>query len=99
MGAGDEIIKGDWEGRKETGSRFPAWYNGYWYFDYNLDGKSKILQVGGAGGLDNPGRLGGTGKRRHAIFRLHPGTGYSDEYNLDGIVDNSFSTVSGSATK
>ena len=89
-GAGDKIIKGDWQGDNKTGIAIFRNTTGYWYFDYNLDGiVDKSFRYGGVGDKIIKGNWQGTGSDGIAIHRPSTGYWYFD-YNLDGTVDKSF---------
>ena len=88
-GAGDQIIRGDWQGTGRDGIAIFRNSTGYWYFDYNLDGiVDKSFRYGGSTDRIIVGKWQGI-QDGIAIFRPASGYWYFD-YNLDGIVDKSF---------
>ncbi|MCJ7770228.1 hypothetical protein MUP37_01485, partial [Candidatus Bathyarchaeota archaeon] len=89
-GAGDRIIKGNWQGTGKDGIAIFRPSSGYWYFDNNLDGiVDKSFRFGGSDDQIIVGKWNGTAQDGIAIFRPASGFWYFD-YNLDGIVDKSF---------
>ena len=86
----DRTISGDWQGTGRDGIAIFRPSNGYWYFDYNLDGIiDKSFRYGQSTDRIIAGDWQGTGRDGIATFRPSSGYWYFDT-NLDGAVDKSF---------